>query len=425
MTTPRILRRLAPSPTSLWRNRDFNLLWGSQALSGLGSSMSSLAYPLLVLFLTHNAVIAGAVGTVSLLVRVVVRIPAGVLVDRVDRRRLMLGCDLIRLVALGVLGISLVLGLGSIWIIFAVVAVEGVMSSTFEGAAMAAVRNVVPLEQVAIATARDEARSYAVSLIGPPAGGGLFAVGRALPFLADAVSYVLSLIGLLMIRRPLQERAAGKRSDTSPVRDLVEGLRFTLASPFLRSSMMIAAPLNMSVSGIMFGIVVLLQQHGTPAALIGTVETVVGIGGLLGAVAASALLSRFSMSTLIRGITIAGIPLLLAVLPLSRSPLAAVPMGLLVLLAPALNASLFGHLVAITPDRLQGRVSSALITAAMSLAAFAPVVAGALISHFGARGLVIGFTAIFAVSTVAALSSRSIRVLGPAGSTVPDPEGSS
>src|SRR5262245_15812614 len=79
-----LLRR--PAPDSLWRNRDFNLLWGGQALSSLGSAMADLAFPLLVLALTGSPVAAGWVGTIALTVQVVVSLPSGFLVDRVNRR---------------------------------------------------------------------------------------------------------------------------------------------------------------------------------------------------------------------------------------------------------------------------------------------------------------------------------------------------
>ena len=420
------MRRLpaAPGPNSLWRNRDFNLLWGSQALSDLGSSMSSLAYPLVILVLTHDAVLAGAVGTAAMIVKTVVRLPSGVLVDRVNRRRLMLACDSIRLLAFAGLTVSLLLGYGNVLVILAVAVLESLCSAAFDTSAMAAVRNLVPLPQVSTAVARDEARTYAVGLVGPPIGGAVFGLGRALPFLADAISYLVSLIGLLLIRRPMQEKAAPTAAGTSLLRDLLEGLRFTVTTPFLRAAMLIAAPLNFAINGMLFGIIILLQRNGTPPALIGTVETIIGVGGLIGAVTASSLMRRFATPTLLRGITVIGLPLMFAALPLAATPLAAAPIALVVLLGPPLNAGLFGHLAATTPDRLQGRVNSAFMTAAMGLAALAPILAGTLAEHFGATGVVVGFTAAFAVSTLVALTAKGIREMHPVTTNETDTEAS-
>ena len=89
-----------PEPPSLWRNRDFQLLWIGQAASALGSRASTIAYPLLVLALTGSPADAGIVGFAATIPYLVLQLPAGVLVDRVDRRRAMLACDAGRLVIL-------------------------------------------------------------------------------------------------------------------------------------------------------------------------------------------------------------------------------------------------------------------------------------------------------------------------------------
>ncbi len=398
--------------TSLWRNRDFNLLWISQCFSGLGSSMTGLAYPLVVLALTGSAVAAGVVGTMAAVIRTVLRLPAGVLVDRVDRRRLMVGCDTIRLVVFAVLGVAVLTDHAGLPLILVVAVVESACSVGFESAEMSALRNLVPLTQLPTAVARNEARGAAVSLVGPPLGGALYTVGRSIPFLADAVSYLLSLGGLLLIRRRFQEQVR-VASTTSPLHDLVEGMRFIVGEPFLRAAMAIAAPLNFALNGLIFALILLLQRNGTTPALIGAVETAIGVGGLVGAVLAGQLMRRFTTSVLVRAICLLGVPLLLAVLPLATTPLAGAPLALLMLLAPALNAGLFGYLSAATPDRLQGRVTSALMTAATGLAALAPLAAGLLVNHLGAVGTVLGFTAVFAGATVVALFSRGIRTMRP------------
>jgi predicted MFS family arabinose efflux permease len=400
-----LLRR--PAPDSLWRNRDFNLLWGGQALSSLGSAMADLAFPLLVLALTGSPVAAGWVGTIALAVQVVVSLPSGVLVDRVNRRRLMMACDVVRMVAFGVLAVALVTGQAGVALVLVVAVVDALCETPFFNAAMAAVRNLVLPAQVSPAVARNEARQYAVTLAGPPLGGAAFGLGHAVPFAANAVSFTLSLGGLLLIKRPMQEPARVEPS--SPLRDLGEGLSYAVTHPFVRAAMLIAAPLNVAINGVLFGVVLILQENGTAPALIGTAATIFGFGGLVGALFASTLMQRFTVTTLIRGICVAGVPLFLAVLPLSSSPLATVPVALLAFLAPALNASLFGHLAKVVPDRLQGRVISALLTSAMALTALAPLAVGLLVHRYGAVGVVLGTTAAMAISAAVAVTSKGIR----------------
>src|SRR5215471_2417404 len=90
----------APGALSTLRaNRNFRLLWIGQVLSDLGTQVGSLAYPLLVLALTHSALIAGAVGTAASASAFAVRLPAGALADRLDRRRTMILCDALRTAA--------------------------------------------------------------------------------------------------------------------------------------------------------------------------------------------------------------------------------------------------------------------------------------------------------------------------------------
>src|SRR5689334_5704638 len=124
--------------TSLWRNRDFNLLWGGQVLSELGDAVAGFALPLLVLVLTGSVVQAGVVGTISKVTALVCRLPVGVLADRVDRRRAMLTADAVRLLAGGALAALIVTGQARLWLIILVVVVNaaaGTLFSTTEHAA--------------------------------------------------------------------------------------------------------------------------------------------------------------------------------------------------------------------------------------------------------------------------------------------------
>jgi predicted MFS family arabinose efflux permease len=321
-------------------------------------------------------------------------------------------CDAVRLAAFVVLGAVVLLGRAGLPLIVVVAVVEGACSAAFQSAEPSAVRNLVPLEQVPTAVARNEARNAGVSLAGPPLGGLLYSTGRAVPFLADAASYLVSLVGLLAIRRPFQEpgRAA---PTTSPLSDLAEGLRFLVAEPFLRATLLIGAWINFAINGTVFGLILLLQRNGTPPPLIGLVETAIGVGGLVGALVAGTLVRRVRATTLVYTISLLGVPLLAAVLPLSSSPAGGVPLALLLLVSPAVNATLFGYLAAVTPDRMMGRVNSALMTVVMSLSALAPLTAGLLVRHLGATGLVAGFTAAYAIGAVTAVTAKGIRTMRP------------
>ncbi|MGX6604905.1 MFS transporter [Micromonosporaceae bacterium Da 78-11] len=397
--------------TTLGRNREFNLLWTSQSLSDLGGAIARLAVPLLVLELTGSAVQAGLVGTTALVAHLVIRLPAGVLADRVDRRTAMLICDAIRLVAFVALAVAVAtdrVGLAAIIIVAVLDAVLGALFQTVEHAAL---RSIVPIAQLPAAVARNEARSYGTSLAGPPLGGLLFGLAHAVPFAANALSYLASLIGVLLIRKPLQtehaEAPAGHRAA------LMEGLRFVFANPFLRAVLIIAAPLNLALNGAIFTIIISLQRHDVTPGVIGLVETIVGVGGLTGAFLAPVLQRWLPFPRLARFICWTTTAVLAIAALLTSSILAAAPLALAVFLGPSCNAALFGYQAAITPDRLQGRVVSVIITVAMSASAAAPVLAGVFVTAWGGPTAILLFTAVVSVAAFTATFAAGVRTMRP------------
>jgi MFS family permease len=393
--------------TSLWRNREFNLLWTSQTLSDLGDGVAGLALALLVLVQTGDPVSAGLVGTVTAVARLVFRLPAGVVADRFDRRRLMLGCDAVRLLGFAALAVAVLTGHAPLPLIIVAATVDAACGALFGTAEDASLRSIVPAEQLPAAVARNEARSYGASLAGPPLGGVLFGLGHAVPFLANALSYLVSILAVFTIRKPLQEERLPEPEGYGAA--LAEGIRFVVRHPFLRMLMLIAAPLNFAITGVLFTVIVALQQAGTAPAVIGLTETVIAAGGLLGALVAPAIQSRLGLTVLVRMICWVAVVLLAISAALTSGIAVAVPLALTVFLGPAANAALFGYQMAITPDRLQGRVVSVIMVAATSMAALAPVAAGFLVAAFGAPVAILCFAAAVTVSAFAASFGTGLR----------------
>ncbi|SNY68589.1 MFS transporter [Paractinoplanes atraurantiacus] len=393
--------------TSLWRNREFNLLWTSQTLSDLGDGVATLALALLVLVQTGDPVSAGLVGTLASVAQLVFRLPAGIVVDRFDRRLLMLTCDSVRLLAFTVLTVAVFTGHASLPLIIAAATIDAACGALFSTAEDASLRSIVPIDQLPDAVARNEARSYGAMLAGPPLGGLLFSFGQAIPFLGNAISYLFSLLMVGAIRKPLQ----APRDEDTPVK-LSEGIRFVLTHPFLRMLMLIAAPLNFAIGGVIFAVIVALQRGGTAPAVIGLTETVIAVGGLLGALAAPAIQRRLGLPALVRTICWLAVALLAGAALLTSSIAAAIPLALTVFVGPACNAALFGYQAAITPDHLQGRVISVIMMAATSMAALAPVVAGSLVAAFGAPVAILFFAGAVAVSAFGATFGTGLSTAG-------------
>jgi len=396
---------------TLWRNREFNLLWSSQSLSDLGGAIAMLAVPLLVLEVTGSAVQAGLVGTAAQVTKLASRLPGGVLADRVDRRRAMLVCDVIRLVAFLVLAAAVATGHARLTVIVVVAVIDAACGSMFNTTEHAALRSIVPTRQLPAAVARNEARSYGTTLAGPPLGGLLFGVTHALPFLGNALSYLASLVGIALIRKPLQ--AEPEQDPPGHAAALAEGLRFVFGNPFLRAVVVIAAPLNFALTGTTFTIIVTLQRHHVEPAVIGLTETIIGVGGLAGAFAAPLLQRWFPFARLIRGICWSASTVLMASAALTGSVAAAIPVAAAIFLGPACNATLIGYQTAITPDRLQGRVLSVIFLAAMSAATVAPLLAGVLVTAFGGKVTVLLFAASVSAGALTASLSPGIRSMRP------------
>jgi MFS family permease len=397
----------APGPVPLRRNQGFRMLWTGQLLSDTGSQIGGLAFPLLILALTHSAVLAGAVGTVRATTGICFQLPVGALADRFDRRLTMIICDIVRAVLLAVLAVLIVARLASWPVVMVVSVIAGGAGAIFTPAAAAALPGIVPDAQLEEAWAATEARTYAASLAGPALGGVLFGLGRAVPFAADAVSYVASFGTVSQIRgRFRPQNATGRKA---LLREVADGLQLVWQVPTLRAVAIQVPLVNFAFTGVIFTVTLALRQHGTSTAVIGLVQAAIAVGGLLGAIVAPRLQGRMRLATLASTITVAGAVLSGAAALLVPSPLVAAPVALALLLAPAANAALVAVVLRSAPEEMRGRVTSTVVLAATALAALAPLIAGLLVQHVSGAWAVGAFAATMAIAAVLCLALPGLR----------------
>jgi MFS family permease len=395
----------------LRRNRGFRMLWIGQLLSGTGTELGSLAYPLLILALTHSAVIAGLAGTARAVVNLCLQLPAGALSDRFDRRRTMIICDVMRAVLLGVLALLIAAHLAAWPLVMIVGMVEGGASAIFSPASAAALPTIVPDAQLEEAWAATEARTYAAGLAGPAFGGLLFGLGQALPFLADALSYAASFGTVSRIRGRFRPPRSAVRK--ALWHEMADGLRFTWQVPVLRAVVITAPLVNFAFNGVLFTVTLALRQHGSSATVIGLVQAAVAVGGLLGALVAPRLQGRLRLATLATAISLAGALLFVVAALLIASPLVAVPVALALLLAPAVNAALFAVMLRSAPEEMRGRVNNTVLMAATTLAALAPLTAGVLVEHASGAWATATFAAAMVVAAVLGRIMPGLRQAQP------------
>ncbi len=283
----------------LRKNRDFILLQSGQVLSTIGSESTGIAYPLVVLAITHSPAKAGIVGFARILPWALFGLVAGVAVDRLPRKAMMLTSDVVRASALGSVAIAAALGHLTFEHVAAVAFLEGSMYVFFNIAEIGALCSVVASEQLPTALAAEQARYSTVTIVAPPLGGSLFGIGRAFPFVAGAVSPAFSLATLLAIRTPFQEV---RERDEAPLRtQLAEGFRFLWKRPFLRTCAFMFTWTNLAFEGTFLIIIVVARQQGFSGGKIGAIIAVLGVCSLVGSALSPRLQKLLSMRAIVIG----------------------------------------------------------------------------------------------------------------------------
>jgi MFS family permease len=372
----------------LRRNRDYMLVWAGQGVSELGSQISTVAYPLLVLSLTGSPGKAGVVGLAATLPVPLLALPAGWLADHLDRKRLMLTCDAIRAVALAALTIAVFSGGVAYGVVAAVAFVDGALLTVSFVTERGVLRRLVAPEQLSAAVAQNETAFYASSIVGPPLGGLLFAIARALPFLADAVSYAFSATATLLTRSRFQPERTEPRG--SLVAEFTSGLRWLWRRPLLRTCSLLTAAINPTWRALYLLLVVLAKRHGASSSLIGVMFAMIAAAGLLGGLLASSrVASRVSVATAVRVDTWT-MALLMPLLLIAQGTLfTAVVVALIEFPAALVNSAVEGLRGTLAPEHMQGRVHAAAGTLSQSLGWAGPLVIGLALEHFSSTASIL------------------------------------
>jgi MFS family permease len=365
-------------------NRDFLLLWGGEALSEVGSQTSTVAYPLLVLTLTGSPAKAGVVGLAKWLPLAIFSLPAGVLADRFDRKRLMIGCDLIRMLGAASIVVALVLGQPAYIQVVVVAFLDGGLFITSYICERGALRQVVPPEQLQDAVSTNEARSFAAGIVGPSLGGLLFSVAQALPFVADAASFLGSTAAIAATRSRFQPVSEAEPRPWRQLRaEVAEGVMWLRGQPFYRTTALLFAAGNPVFTGLYLLAILLARHHHASTATIGVMLAIIGVGGLIGALIAGPLRRGVGARGLIAGEPWLALGVILLMLIAHNPFLIGALVAATEFVTPATNAVVAGSRIAAAPDHLQGRVQSVATTMSMSLAWLGPLAVGYLFEHSG------------------------------------------
>jgi MFS family permease len=347
---------------SLWRHPDFLKLWAGQSISQLGSQISMLAIPLAaVVTLGANAFQAGLLGTFEFLPFLLVGLPAGVWVDRMARRPVLIVADVGRCIALATIPVAA--GLHSLHIaqLYAVSFVVGVLTVFFDVAYQSYLPSLVQRDRLVDGNGKLEFSRATAQIAGPGLGGALVAILTApVAIAADAASYVASVFSLLLIRRPEEVEPGSQRRSMRA--ELVEGLRYVWHHKLLRP-IALCTGIGNYFGNMGFAVLILfaVRDLGMSAGLIGLSFSIGSFGAPLGAATAGWVSRRIGT-----GWTIIASAVLFtsaAIFP----PLATHGFALPPLVISGFLASTFGVMYnitqvslrqAISPHRIQGRMNA-------------------------------------------------------------------
>ena len=406
-----------PRPDRLFRNVEFLRLWGGQTVSSVGTGIVKLAAPLLVLALTESPTMAGLVGGALTFPMIFLGLPAGALVDRWDRRRVMIVCDAVRCLAVLTVPIAWLLGLLNGWLLFAVALALGSAQSFYNICQIAALPRVVARRQLNAAQALNSTSEGVATLASPGLGGMIVAlgptvvIGGVLAYCANGLTFLVSLVALLGIRTPFQARRS-REAQRGIMRSIVEGLQFVYDERPIRLLMVLNGLHRFGFAPVMLIVVVLARQDlGLDPPGIGLLFSVAGSGGLCGAALTPWLRRRIPVGLHMIGIVMLhGLALGLAAL----SPtiwLMAIGLFLAGMMETMVGVTQVSYRLALIPDALQGRVNSVYRLASFATMSFGMVSGGILIDLYGPR-LTLGLVAawICAMAIGAALSGiRGLR----------------
>jgi len=344
-------------PVSLWRNRDYLLLWLSQAVSSLGTSCTQFAFPLLIVELTRSIAAAGLAYSLGQLPYVLLSLPAGALVDRWPRKRVMIICTCCLMVCVASIPLALLLTSGPLrlLLLYAIAFGLGAISLFDELVELAARAWIVPKSQLTTAVAQNELIVGSCALVGPALGSWLFSITRLLPFVTDALSSLILLGSLLFIRSPMQDERRTERHHL--LLEVREGLTWLWSQKVIRSIFLISSYINLTITASVLLVLDIVQQQHIPSLLYGLIVAVGGVGNLLGAALCPPLRRRIRF-----GLTLCCALIVFVVLwPLYgfiTTPLLLGAVFAGIALADSVRAvSMDSYRFAVVPDALQGRVS--------------------------------------------------------------------
>ncbi|MDQ6856619.1 MAG: MFS transporter [Candidatus Dormibacteraeota bacterium] len=347
---------------AVWRNRDFALLWSGQTVSEVGSAVTTIALPTLAIFAFHAG--PAAVGLMIASERLpfpIVALFAGAIVDRVRRRRVMVGCNLARLAVLALIPLLSATGELRLWELFVAAGAMGVFTVFFDISYMAYVPGLVAPDQILEANSRLQVTWSAAQTVGPGLGGVLVqAAGAARAVLVDALSFLVSSIALLSIRAVESIPSSSDRRHL--LTEVGEGLRHVFGIPALRAQLLCLTAAGVFAHAYEAPLYVFAYERlRLSPGLLGLMLSSQGLGAMIGSVIGTRIIRWLGVGPTI-SLASACASALIGLVPLAVFVAPAAVMFPVFILGGAIGVA--GDIAQVTlrqtltPSRLQGRMGA-------------------------------------------------------------------
>jgi MFS family permease len=369
-------------------------LWTAETVSQLGTQVTLLALPLTaIIILRATPFEVGLLGTFEYLPFLLIGLPAGVWVDRLRRRRILIVGDLGRAFLLGSIPLAYAIDALTMLHLYVVAFLAGICTVFFDVAYQAYLPSLVDRSQIVEGNAKLEISRSGAFLAGPSLAGGLIEIVRApLAIVVDALSFVWSALFVFWIRNreSPRPRAATKQSMR---REIAEGLRYVLGHPLLRPIAMCTAISNLFGGGMFAAVIVLFAVRvlGLSAGQLGLALGIGNIGFLTGAFAARPVADRVGIGPAIVGAAVVfGLaPFLLPLATPSTAMASLIGMGLVGGFAGTVyNINQVSLRQAITEERMQGRMNATMRFVVWGTIPIGAFVGGILAETIGLRATV-------------------------------------
>ena len=395
-----------------WVDREFPKLWGGQTVSELGSSITALALPTAAVLVLHaNPLQVGLLAAMTRIPFPFLSLLAGVVVDRLPRRPILILCDAGRCLVLGSIPLTASLNLLSVPQLYLTAFVSGVLTVFFDVAYLSYVPSLASRDRLGDANARLQMSLSLAQVAGPGLAGLLVQlVGAARAIAADSASFLASALAILWIRKPEDPPDAADRGGLA--RELADGLRFVWTHPILRAQIVIIAYTVIGghfIDGVQY-VFAYRDAHLTPG-LYGLALALSSLGAFAGLAMVKRVTAWLGVGPSL-AIGFGGPAVTLAFLPLALVLPAVAVITVLFFLAsmtdPVANINQVTLRQSVTRDRYLGRMNSIFRTVVWGAIPLGSIVGGALASAFGT-------VATFEVGAAIGITGSAALFISPVG----------